>query len=210
MFQDRGEAGRLLAAALTSYEADESVVVLAIPRGAVVMGAEVARSLAAPLDLVIVAKIGAPGNPEFAAGAIDQDGNIMRNPAAGVSMEYLREAGEAARREIDRRLDAYRGGRRELDVTGKTAILVDDGVATGFTALKAIDFVRRRGADRVVLAVPVIAREAAAMLEAEADELVALERPRVFLAVGGFYRDFRQVSDAEVEAILAEMHDSTS
>ena len=206
MFRDREEAGRLLAAALTSYEADESVVVLAIPRGAVVMGAEIARALGAPLDLVIVAKIGAPGNPEFAAGAIDQDGNIMRNPSAGVSMEHLRETGEEARREIERRLDAYRGGRRELDVAGKTAIVVDDGVATGFTALKAVDFVRRRGAERIVLAVPVIARDAAAMLEADVDELVALERPRVFLAVGGFYHDFGQVSDEEVQAILAGVH----
>jgi predicted phosphoribosyltransferase len=204
MFRDREEAGRLLAAALESYRGDESVVVLGIPRGAVVIGAEVARYLGAPLDLVIVAKIGAPGNPEFAAGAIDQDGNIMRNPAAGVSMEYLREAGEVSRREIDRRLDEYRGGRRELDLAGKTAVIVDDGVATGFTALKAVDFVRRRGAERIVLAVPVIARDAATMLDAEVDELVALDRPALFMAVGAFYGDFRQVSDADVEAILAD------
>jgi len=203
MFRDREEAGRRLAEALESYRCADALV-LAIPRGAVVLAAEVAEALGLGLDIVVVRKIGAPGNPEFAAGAVDEDGVVIANPDAGAPRDYLEAEGERERLEIVRRLEAYRGGRSALDVHDRTVILVDDGVATGFTALKAVDFLKRRGAGCIVLAVPVISCEAERLLRDEVNEIVALEVPRVFFAVGGFYDRFPQVSDDEVRRILSE------
>ncbi len=204
VFRDRAEAGLLLAERLAGYAGDPDAVLLAIPRGAAVLAAEISRRTGLPLDLVVVRKIGHPDTPEYAVGAVDRDGAVLPNPAAGVSDEYLREQGERERLEIERRLVEYRGDVPEPVVAGKTVILVDDGVATGLTALKAVRYVRDRGAARVVLAVPVIAAGAAEMLETEIDELVALQIPSVFWAVGSFYVTFPQVSDAEVKHLLAE------
>lgn len=202
VFRDRIDAGRRLAERLAPIADDPETIVLAIPRGAVVLGAEIAIAYGLPLDLVIVRKIGHPGNPEYAAGAVDPDGRVLRNPASDVSEEYLLEEAVREREEIARRLSEYRGDAPEPDVAGKKVILVDDGVATGLTALKAIRFLRDRGAARVVLAVPVISEGAADLLRPELDDLVALEIPVVFWAVGGFYVSFPQVSDEQVKRVL--------
>jgi predicted phosphoribosyltransferase len=205
LFRDRVDAGSRLAARLGHHADDPNALVLAIPRGAVVLGAEIARATGLPLDLVIVRKIGHPGNPEYAAGAVDPDGTVLENPASSVGEEYLRQEAERERFEIERRLAAYRGAAPALDVAGKTVILVDDGVATGLTALQAVRYLRRHGAAKIVLAVPVISEGAADLLSSELDELVALEIPTVFWAVGGFYVSFPQVSDAEVTRVLARL-----
>lgn len=204
MFRDRADAGRQLAVRLRGYASQEGVI-LAIPRGAVVLAAEIAREIGWPLDLVIVRKIGHPDDPEYAVGAVDPAGNVLKNPATGVSDDYLSEAATLERAEIERRLAAYRGGRAPLDVEGRAVILVDDGVATGLTALKAVRYLRDMGASHIVLAVPVIARQAAEALEPEVDELVALQKPALFWAVGGFYASFPQVSDTEVGEILGKV-----
>ncbi|PKQ36644.1 MAG: phosphoribosyl transferase [Actinobacteria bacterium HGW-Actinobacteria-1] len=203
MFDDRSEAGRLLGAALVSYANHATAVVLGVPRGGVVVAAEIARALHLPLDIVVASKLGAPGNPEFAVGAIDEDGVVLTNPAAPVSAEYLERVGAERLAEVARRAHAYRAGRAPLDVHDRTAIIVDDGIATGLTTRAAIGYLRRHGAARVVVATPVAPPDTVEALGREADEVVALVTPRDFSAVGRWYREFTQTSDAEVIAALA-------
>jgi putative phosphoribosyl transferase len=205
VFADRREAGARLAEALQRF-ADEDCVVLAIPRGGVVVAAEVARALGAPLDIVVPRKVGAPGNPELGLGAIAPgvrvlDERLIRD--LRVSEEYLDREIADQEREIERRSQVYREGRPPLDVGGKTAIVVDDGVATGGTAVAAVRWARKAGAERVVLAVPVAPRQAVPVLSKECDELVVLATPEPFYAVGQWYERFGQVSDQEVVALLA-------
>lgn len=202
MFDDRAEAGRHLAVALAG-SVRPGVLVLGVPRGGVVVAAEVARAYDLELDVIVVRKIGAPGNPEYAVGAVDEDGHIIGGHA-GVDREYLERAGEAGRTEIARRLAVYRGERPAPRIDGRDVVVVDDGVATGLTLEAALESLRRRGADRITVAVPVAAPEAAGCITAVADEFVALEIPHGFSAVGQFYRDFGQTSDAEVVALLEE------
>ncbi len=202
MFHDRVDAARQLAEKLPRFHGAPDAVVLGIPRGGVVVAAEVARILALPLDIVVVRKIGAPGNPEYAVGAIDEDGRVLRNPGASVSADYLEREAPLVRAEVERRLATYRGGRAAVSLEGKTAILVDDGIATGLTARAAVEFVRSRGAASVVLAVPVIAQASAEELRRDVDELVAVGTPAIFYAVGEFYDVFGQTTDAEVERLL--------
>ena len=170
------------------------------------MAAEVARTTGKPLDVVIVRKIGAPENDEFAIGAVGEEGEPILNDAAigefAIFDEYVVTAARRAREECQRRAAAYRN-RRRPEVAGRTAVLVDDGVATGATIEAAIDTVKRWGARRVVVAVPVISRQAEARLRRRVDDLVALLVPRVFLAVGQFYEEFPQVTDDQVKALLA-------
>jgi len=203
VFRDRVDAGERVAAQLKAMGYGPSAVVLGIPRGGVELAAVVARGLGAPLDVVVVRKIGAPGNPEFAVGAVDPDGRVIANPEAWVDPHYLERTGEVEHREALRRLAEYRGGRPEPALEGRDAIVVDDGIATGLTALAAIRWLVGRGAKRVVLAVPVIAPSAVGMLTPEVDELVALEVPRGFFAVGAHYERFGQLTDGEVKALLA-------
>ena len=191
MFRDRADAGRQLAAKLTRFRGSPGAVVYGVPRGGVVVAAEVARILGLPLDIVVVRKIGAPANPEYAVGAIDQDGNVMRNPEARVSSDYLEREAPMVRAEIERRIAAYRRGRPEVPVRGKTAIVVDDGIATGLTARAAVEFLRSHGAACVVLAVPVIARASADEIGRVVDDLAAVETPTSFYAVGQFYESLR-------------------
>ncbi|HEY3317645.1 MAG TPA: phosphoribosyltransferase family protein [Coriobacteriia bacterium] len=202
MFLDRAEAGRQLAQRLARFTSDPSAIVLGIPRGGVVVAAEVARELHLPLDVVVVRKIGAPGNPEYAVGAMDEDGRVVRS-GVHASEEYLARAVAENRAEIERRVREYRGGRSELPVRGKVALLVDDGIATGLTALAAIGYLRAHEAARVVLATPVIARTSAEELAGDVDELVAVSKPATFYAVGQFYDRFDQTSDDEVRKLLA-------
>jgi putative phosphoribosyl transferase len=179
-------------------------LVLGVPRGGVVVAAEVALTYGLELDVIVVRKIGAPGNPEYAVGAVDEDGRIIGGTGAFVDRAYLEQAAEVGRAEIARRLAAYRADRPAPRIAGRDVIVVDDGIATGLTLEAAIESLRRRRADRLLVATPVAAPEAADRIARVADELVALEVPRGFSAVGQFYRKFGQTSDGEVIALLAE------
>ncbi len=183
-------------------------MVLAIPRGGVVVGAEVARALGAPFDLIIPRKVGAPDNEELAIGAVAPDGTVyvdrrlvsmLRVPDAYLEAKVAREM-----KEIARRMEHYRGNRPFPSLAGKTVIVVDDGVATGATVLAAIMALRRREPARVVLAIPVSPRDTLGRLQQEADEVFCLATPEPFYAVGQFYQSFEQTSDDEVVRLLAD------
>ncbi len=204
-FADRADAGRQLAQKLSGVGGDP--VVLGLPRGGVAVAYEVAKALDAPLDVIVARKLGAPQQPELAIGAIAAGASVLRTDiidALGISDDEIARitARERARaEELEPRL---RRGRTPLDVAGRTAIVVDDGLATGATATAAVRSVRTRGPARVILAVPVAAPESARDLESEADEVVTVLRPEDFHAVGLWYASFRQLSDEEVEAMLDE------
>ncbi len=205
VFLDRRDAGRQLAAQLAPL-AKERPVVIALPRGGVPVAFEVARVLGAPLDVLAVRKLGAPGNPEFGVGAITEDGTAVLNTdtarRVGMTDGVLEATVEREVSELRRRVERYRDGRRTLDVRGRTVIIVDDGLATGLTDLAAVRALRARGAGRIVVAVPVGARESVALVGEEADEVVCHTIPHELLGVGRFYEDFSPVSDAEVVALL--------
>jgi putative phosphoribosyl transferase len=209
-FEDRREAGRRLAAALRHDAGRPDVVVLGLPRGGVPVAAEVARMLGLPLDVLVVRKLGTPGQEELAMGAIASGGVRVLNPEVvgylGLPDEVIDRAAEREGRELERRDHLYREGRPPLSLRGRTAILVDDGVATGSTMKAAVAAVRQLGAARVVVAVPVASREAEQELERLADEVVALATPEPFYAVGLWYGDFAQTSDEEVRQLLGEAH----
>lgn len=202
VFKDREDAARRMLPALRGIDLALRITVLAIPRGAVVIGSVIATALNAPLDIVGVKKIGAPGNPEYAVGAVDEDGAILGNPDAHAREDYLASEAIRLRALIADRLRMYRGDRPAAELADRAVIIVDDGVATGLTALKAIDFARKRGANRVIMAAPVMAPDAYLRLEEAADEVVSLETPGGFMAVGQYYERFPQVEDAEVIEIL--------
>ncbi|SPH24355.1 Putative phosphoribosyl transferase [Defluviimonas aquaemixtae] len=205
MFADRAEAGRKLADELERM-APEDPVVLALPRGGVPVAAPIAERLGAPLDLLMVRKIGVPGHEELAAGAIAEGAEPVFNPDVLRSIrsraEDFAEAVAAKRAEIAERRRMYLGGREQVALEGKTAIVVDDGIATGATMRAALGAARAAGAARVILAVPVAPADALAEVSPMVDETVCLQVPRPFYAVGAHYRDFRQVSDDEVAATL--------
>ncbi len=210
MFVDRIDAGRQLAQALARFADSPDAVLLGVPRGGVVVAAEVASALRLPLDVVVASKVGAPGNPEYAVGAVAPDGVVMPNERGGYTADDLAGIAEPVRAKIARRLEAFRGGRSELDVSGKTAIVIDDGIATGLTMRAAVEYLRRRGASRVIVAVPVAPPDSKRMLEGPADEVIALDTPRDFWAVGQFYAHFDQTDDAEVVALLGRAHSSSA
>lgn len=207
-FVDRTQAGRRLADALERYDGRQTVV-LALPRGGVPVAAEVAARIGAPLDLLIVRKIGVPYQPELAMGAV-VDGEapvVVRNEdvirSAGISAAEFDRVRDRELAEIERRRARYLAGRAPVEIAGRTAIVVDDGIATGATVRAAIRGLRRRKPREIVVAVPVAPPDTVAMLEQEADRVVCLEQPSFFQAIGLHYRDFRQVSDEEVIATLA-------
>lgn len=203
MFRDRVHAGRLLAEEIrASVALDPGAIVLGIPRGGVIVAAEVAKRLKLSLDVIVAGKIGAPGNPEYAIGAVDPDGAVTQNVYAGYTIDQLEVLGHAAAARVAARLRLYEGDRPELDVAHRTVLVVDDGIATGLTAYAAIDYLRRHEASRIVLAVPVIAHDAAVFLGARVDKLVSLMEPEMFYAVGQFYRHFDQVNDDLVRDAL--------
>ena len=206
LFRNREEAGRLLAQALMRF-AGTPLVVYALPRGGVVLGAEIAQALRGPLDLLIPRKIGHPKNPEYAICAVSESGQLVCNETerALVDAAWLAQAVARERAEAARRRERYLAGREAITVTGKTAILVDDGIATGLTMRAAIAEVTSRHPARVIVAVPVIPAETAELLREEVDEVVALEIPEIFLgAIGAYYADFAPVSDEEVVRLLGE------
>jgi len=204
MFSDRRAAGRALGAELVPFRLKDPVV-LALPRGGVPVGYEVAQRLAAPLDVLVVRKVGAPGQPELAIGAVGRGVTVSDDDTLsllGVTRAYFEAAAGQERLEVERREQMFREGRHPLDLHGRTAILVDDGLATGSTMLAAVGVARQLGAAQVVVAVPVAAREAIARLAARADRVVSLLTPEPFAAVGYWYEDFTQTGDAEVRGLL--------
>jgi predicted phosphoribosyltransferase len=209
-FADRVEAGRALGARLAELLGDferRRVLVLGLPRGGVVVAAEVAAALGAELDAYVVRKLGLPGQPELAMGAIASGGVLVRNEdviaRAHVSPADLDRVAAEEREELDRQERAYRGDRERVTPAGRLAIVVDDGLATGATARAALRSVRAAGPLGVVLAVPVAPRRTVAELAGEADRLVVLAQPRPFAAVGHYYRDFSPTTDEQVRALLA-------
>lgn len=204
-FRDRRDAGRQLAARL-AHLGDRDLVVVALPRGGVPVGYEVAEALGAPLDVIIVRKLGLPFQPELGMGAIGEDGvrvlNVDVVRMSDVSEDELASVEARERAELERRALRYRGGRPRVDLEGRTVVIVDDGIATGGTALAAVQVARAHGADRVVLAVPVAPPDTVRRLEAEADEVVCVQMPRSMWAIGAWYEDFRQTSDEEVVELL--------
>ena len=207
VFRDRAEAGRILARGLAEYAGREDVLVLGLPRGGVPVAAEVARVLGAPLDVLVVRKLGAPGQEELAIGAIGEGGVRVLNERLvqdlGLSREVIERIAADEERELKRRVAAYRGGQAALEVDGKTVIVVDDGVATGATMRAGLQNLRALGAARIIAAAPVGAADSVAALEEDADEVVVLETPAWFSAVGQWYEDFGQTTDEEVRALLA-------
>lgn len=207
-FFNRTEAGQFLAENLIAYANREDVLVLALPRGGVPVAAEVAKKLKAPLDVFVVRKLGLPGHPELAMGAIASGGvrvfngevvNALRIPDEVIDAVSAEELAELQRRE-----KVYRAGLPPLDVEGKTIIAVDDGIATGSTMLAAVSALRQLSAARIVVAAPVIAASACREIQRQADEVAAVMIPERFSAVGQWYEDFSQTSDDEVRALLAE------
>jgi putative phosphoribosyl transferase len=209
MFHDRKDAGGQLAARLVRFK-DRQPVVLALPRGGVPIGFEIAGRLGAPLDIVLVRKIGVPWQPELALGAVADGGgggpeifiDERMAKSLAIAPDYVRD--ETARQvaELERRRQVYCAGRAQVEVAGRTAIVVDDGIATGATMRVALRAVRRRGPARLVLAAPVAAAETLAALAAEADETICVEEPTGLGAIGYYYEDFHQMSDAEVTDLL--------
>ncbi|HAG07246.1 MAG TPA: phosphoribosyltransferase [Peptococcaceae bacterium] len=206
MFADRVDAGRRLAERLKA-EGVRPDLVLAIPRGGVVIGAQVARALGVPLDVIVPRKIGAPHNPEYAVGAVTEDGTFIYDEQAlhALGLEPADLSGEVERqvREIARRTRLYRRDAPYPSLTGKSIVLTDDGIATGLTTLAALRSLKKAKPREVILAVPVASAEALAGLRQEVDRVVCLLVPELFFAVGQFYREFAQTTDEEVIALLS-------
>jgi putative phosphoribosyl transferase len=207
-FKDRSQAGARLAEALIEYRGEDTIV-YALPRGGVVLGYEIARRLGAPLDLVITRKIGYPGNEECAVCAVAEDGHMIcdRYAASLLDAQWLSAQAERGRQEAMRRRQVYLRGQEPLSAEGKVAIIVDDGAATGLTILLAIMEIRHKNPREVVVAVPVSSPQAAELIRADADRLIALNEPPGFTAVGEHYEQFPQLGDEEVISLMDRARD---
>ncbi len=210
-FHDRIEAGRLLARAVSERVSERrQVIVLGLPRGGVPVAHEVARALGVPLDVFIVRKLGVPGHEELAMGAIASGGvRVLNNEVLrylALSDQDLESVAAREQDELTRREHSYRGSKPPLDVTGKTVIVVDDGLATGSTMRAAVSALRRMSAARIIVAVPVAAPDTCADLRQEVDDIICLRTPEPFQAVGLWYEDFSQTSDEEVRDILEDQN----
>jgi predicted phosphoribosyltransferase len=207
LFRDRADAGRLLAEKLARYAGRPDVVVLGLPRGGVVVAYEVARALAAPLDLFLVRKLGLPGHEELAMGAIATGAVSVLNEQVvyglGVPEQVIKSVAAAELEELERRERLYRGDAPPLDLHDRTVILVDDGLATGSTMHAAVKALRQQAPARIVVAVPTAARETCDEFKAEVDEVICAITPEPFYAVGLWYEDFSQTTDDEVRELLA-------
>ena len=205
-FADRTDAGRELARALARYAGRTDVIVLALPRGGVVVGSEVARALGAPLDVFLVRKLGVPGHEELAMGAIATGGVCVMNEdvvrSLAISEPDIRRVTEMEQAELERREKTYRAGRPAPEVRGRTVLLVDDGLATGASMRAAVSALKAIGPAAIVVAVPTAPEETCAEFERLVDELVCLTKPAPFFGVGGSYRNFSQTTDREVCALL--------
>ncbi len=210
IFQDRTEAGQLLAAKLGKYAGRDDVIVLALPRGGVPVGFEIAKELRAPLDIFVVRKLGVPGREELAMGAIATGGVRVINREVwdylGIAEEVLDKVTARELAELERREKAYRGTRRNPEIKDRIVILVDDGIATGSTMRAAVAAVRQQSPARLVVAVPTAAPSSCRQLEKLADEVITVIQPERFSAVGEWYDDFSQTGDDEVRALLDRAH----
>lgn len=206
IFKNRQEAGKKLAEKLKDFQDSQDLIVLAIPRGGLVIGKQLSLVLNCPLDILVTKKIGAPNNPELAIGAVGIIGEPVINEELtsrlGVGKGYLEKEITNRKAEVERRVREYRGNRSIIELKDKTIIITDDGVATGATMMAAIEIVRQQGPKKIVVAIPVISRDSMLKLEEQADEVVYLEAPLMFFAVGQFYQEFDQVSDKEVKELL--------
>lgn len=207
LFEDRREAGRRLAAVLEDYRG-QNAIVLALPRGGVEVGYEIAQALCLPLDVIMARKIGAPGNPEYAIGSVAETSAVELNrdevEAWGISEQYLDRAIAEAKEEIARRVRQYRGGRELPSLTDRTVIVVDDGIATGFTIQAALRALRQLHPGELILATPMAPQETLYRIEADADRIVCLATPEPLIAIGRWYREFSQLTDEEVLQYLAD------
>ncbi len=210
LLRDRVQAGRQLAKAIKT--AGKNAIVLAVPRGGVVVGYEIARELGIPLDIIVTKKIGAPDNPELAIGAVAEDGTYILDKdvirQVNVPNGYVEEEVERMRGEIQRRLKAYRGDVPYPDLKNREVIVVDDGVATGSTLKAALKLLKRRGTKSVTVAVPVGPPDTISELEKVADRVVCLHSPTIFYAIGQFYEDFSQTNDEEVTQLLKKSRET--
>lgn len=205
-YQNRQDAGKQLSAKLKKFKNKKDAVVVALPRGGVPIAKEVAENLDLPLDIIVTRKIGAPFNKEMAIGAITEEGTTIFNKEAKEMVDpteaYLKDEIEEQKNEAKRRLVKYRGQQTKLELKGKTAILVDDGIATGATMKAAIQSAKEKKADKIIVATPVIPPDTLQEIKKKVDDVIYLESPESFGAVGKFYKDFKQVSDEEVTSIL--------
>ena len=205
-FKNREEAGRALAEALAPYRGRKAVV-FALPRGGVVVGYEVAHSLGVPLDVVVTRKIGHPHNSEYAICATDEKGTLLCDESETrlVDQDWLNKEVERQRKEAERRIKVYRGGKKPFQITNKVAIIIDDGIATGLTMRLAVKAVRKQKPSRIIIAVPVAPSDIVRELKREVDEVIVLEPPEDFMgAVGAHYQEFEQVEDAAVVRLLQD------
>lgn len=213
-FEDRKDAGGRMIPLVEEYGGKDDVIVLGLPRGGIVVALEIALALQLPLDVWVTRKIGAPLNPELAIGSIDFDGNLLLDDNAirlyEVSERNIREMADEQIAEAKRRYERYRGVAEPPDVNGKTVLVVDDGVATGFTMLAALKSLRHRGAQTIICVVPVASPRVMNRLERNADTVLCFSTPSYFGAVGEFYRNFDQVSDEEVIACLEKARQAIS
>jgi len=205
MFNDRHDAGIQLASALSRYRGRSDVVVIGIPRGGVVVASEVAKGLGAPLEAVIIKKLGYPGNPELALGAASPDAFFLNEDLARtVPKAYIDEEVKLRQREARERLSMLKGSHKPVDLSGKISIVVDDGIATGASMIMAVKVHRNMKPSSIVVAVPVAPPDSVRELKQIADEVVALMKPTNFFAIGQFYSDFTQVTDKETKRLLEE------
>ena len=209
IFLNRFEAGKKLASKLLTtldLSPNSSFVVLAIPRGGMIIGSQLSSALKCSLDVIVTKKIGAPGNPELAIGAVGPIGEPVIDEALaarlGADENYLKSKILNLKSELANRLKEYRGDKPTLDLKNKVVVITDDGVATGATMKAAIEILRQESPQKIVVAVPVIAKDALKEIESLADEVIYLEAPELFFAVGQFYQDFEQVTDEEVKELL--------
>ena len=212
-FKDRREAGLKLAEQLKNYKNNKDVIVLAIPRGGVEIGFEIAKSLNVKLDIIVTKKIGLPGDEEFAIGSIGPDKNVMLNDEVlktyNVPQDYIKEKSKEIGKEIERRYKIYKGKYKLEELKNKIVILTDDGIATGFTTKAAISYIKSRNPKKIVLAVPVAPLDFNNKIKKEVDEFICLHSTNLFFAISQFYDYFPQLTDDEVKNYLKELNDKS-
>ena len=208
IFKDRADAGQKLIAELTEFKDQKNTILLALPRGGVVVAFAIAKELNLPLDLVVPRKIGAPGHEEYAIGAITETGEGIFDQeeikSLNVEQEYLDKKVEQEKKEAERRLKTYRQDRPPLNLTNKTVIIIDDGIATGLTMQAAIKSVKQKKAEKIIVAVPVSAKDSLKKIKEQVDQVICLDAPLFFGAVGAFYENFGQTEDQEVIDLMTK------
>jgi putative phosphoribosyl transferase len=203
MFNSREDAGKLLAQKLESHKGERNAIILGVPRGGVPVAYEAAKLLGIPLDIIVVKKIGFPGNEELALGAVGQHDYVINEDLAPyVSRIYIEEQAKVKQKEVKERYELLRGGKPAPDLSGKVVIIIDDGIATGTTMIMAVRLIRKQSPKKIIVAVPVAPPSSVERLKEVTDEVVCLLKPEDFMAIGEFYRDFGQVADEEVRRLL--------